>query len=120
MDLLQCGGKIRVAGVEVARSPFCPPLPVLNNGVERDVAGAILFHNSNQFILRLVAVLGLKEPVSPLAEERSASGQVAILVNDGVRIRPIDEIVVQPFRRIRGESDGARKLVVETALRGSV
>ena len=120
MDLLYCAGKVRIAGIEVARSPLCPPLPILNDRVERNMTVAVLIDDSDQLILSFVAILRLEKAIGPFSEQRRMAGQFAILMNDLVGLGTINEVVIQALGRLGAKDQRARELIVDAALRSGV
>ena len=110
--------RVRVPGGIEHRLPHrIPPEPVLNDIVCRDMELAVLSRDPHDFILRAIAVLALPETVRPPSEHRDAARQHAVAGDDGIELRPGDEIVVYDIRDFRTEVQRVEKAVVEPAAR---
>ena len=71
-----------------------PPKPVLHDGVDGDVAGAVLVGYVEHLVLGAVAVFGLDVAVTPDGEQGRVAGEVAVVVDDGVELGAVEEVVV--------------------------
>ncbi len=122
MEGLQLGGNVGVAGVEnrIAFAALLPPEPVLHDRIHGDVPGAIFGGDGENLVLRLVAVLGLEEAVSPLGKQRHMAGHGAVLMDDGVHLRAVEDVVVDLRRRHRFQVQIEGEAIVHVAEGGGV
>src|SRR4029077_5312274 len=97
-----------------------PPEPVLHYVVQRNVLIAIFLRDPKKLLLRVVPVLALPVAVRPLAEQRSWSGQFAIVGDDRVEIRAVHEVVVDRIRHFRTQIKRMYETVIEPAPRSVV
>ena len=102
MELLQRARNIRMRLqilVVVFRIALAlPPEPVLHNEVQRHMLRAIFARNLQQLLRRLIAILRLHKAISPLAEKWRVTRHLAILVNNLIDLRSIEEVVVNSVR----------------------
>jgi len=108
------------AGNEGEVAAVGPPMPVLHDGVEGNVLVAVLDGDLEELAGALVSVFGLEEAVGPLAEERRLPGHCAILVDDLVHLRAVEEVVVDGVACVGGEDHFAVEAVVELGSGGGV
>ena len=94
-----------------------PPEPVLHNVVHRYMQSPVSRRHRLQFLLRLVFVLALPEPISPPAKQRNLAGQFAIVPDNLIRLRPVNKVVVHPVRNLRAQIKRMNKPVVHHAPR---
>src|SRR5271170_7536770 len=94
-----------------------PPEPVLDNVVDWDVQIAILFGHTENFFLRLVAVLALPETVGPAAKHGRLSGQIAVAGDNFVEIGAVEKVIIDYVGDLGTDVQEIRKLVVEAAAR---
>ena len=104
---------IVIVGVEVGIALVLPPEPILHHRVQGNVLLAIALRDSGDLVERYIAVLGLEETVSPLGQHRRMTGQVAVLVDDGVHLRAVEEVVVDRFAGHGAEGDFGGKAIVD-------
>ena len=117
---LQLAGHIGKVLVEDGVAFVLPPEPVLHDGVEREVSGAIARGDAEHLVLRDVAVFGLEEAVGPLRQHGRMAGQVAVAVDDRVHLGAVDEVVVNRVAGQGGELEREREAVVDLGERGGV
>src|SRR5450631_4488444 len=97
-----------------------PPKPVLDNGVEGHVRSPVFGRYIQQLLRGFVAILRLEESVSPLPEQRSVPGQVAVLMDELIHLWAVKEVVVDRISRVRRELQLRRKSIVEPGTRSCV
>src|SRR5262252_251764 len=97
-----------------------PPEPVLDDIVDGNMQLTIFRGHTENFILRLVAILALPETVRPLAEHRDLSGQLAIAGDDLVDFGTVEKVVVDDVGDLRTDIEVIGKAIIETASCGAV
>ena len=78
-----------------------PPEPVLHDVIDGNVQLSIFPGYSQNFILRLVAILALPEAISPFAKHGCWPCQLAVGGDDPVEIRAIEEVIIDVVRDLR-------------------
>src|SRR5664279_1600079 len=103
-------GEIRIE----YRIAFCfPPKPFLNDSVQWYAVFAIAMRDSKNFILREVAVLGLKESIRPQREHGRMPRKVAVLMDDLVHFRTKNEVVIDGVSGQRTQVQFEREAIVD-------
>src|ERR1035437_3596630 len=93
--------RVGVALVENVRSHLGPPKPVLHYVIYGYPQLAVLLSYCQNLTLGFVPVLTLPETIGPFAEQGCGPGEVAILGNDLVKIRPVKEVVIDSVCNFR-------------------
>ena len=117
VKLVDHGFRIKIVLVKDEFSLAVPPEPVLHDVVDGDVQIAILLGDSQDFVLRFVAVLALPESVGPFAEHGSLSGQLAVSGDDLVELGSVEKVVVDNVGHFRTDVQIICEPVVEPAAR---
>ena len=99
---------------------LAPPEPVLDDEVEGHVLRAVLVGDVEQLLGGGVAVLGLDEAVGPLAEEGRVAGEVAVVVDEGVEVRAVEDVVIDAVGGLGGELELAGEAVIHADAGGGV
>ena len=97
VDVVDHAVRIReVLRIEIMRTPgvFRPVRPVQHDGVDRQLALAVLVQRAGQFGLGLVALAALPETVRPLRQQHGLAGQRAVAGQHLVGVVAGDHIVV--------------------------
>jgi hypothetical protein len=94
VELIQFPWNIWEVGIEDRVSLGLPPIPVLHNGIERDVLLAISACNSQDLILRNVSILRLEKSIGPLGKQGRVPGEVSVLVDDLIQFGAINQVVI--------------------------
>ena len=90
-----------------------PILPVLHNGISRNLQFAILVQHARQFIAGLIALAALPEAHRPFREHCSLSGEFTNAGDDSIlRTILVHEIVVGTGSYFTGEGSTGRLPVV--------
>ena len=96
--------KIRVQKLHgVPMEVVAPILPVLNNAVQRNFQLAVLFDNTNYFVLAFIAFSALPVTVSPQRQHRHLPRQVPHLSNHPISITAVHKIIIDAIADIRFE-----------------
>src|SRR6185437_11091484 len=101
--------------VEDELSLAIPPEPVLHDIVDRDVQLAVLLCYAQDFILRFITVLALPESVSPLAEQRRLTGQLAVTGDNLVELRPVEKVVIDHIGDFGSDVQVIGKSIIKAA-----
>ena len=119
---LQLGGNIGIAGVVdgIALAAILPPEPILHDGIHGNVPGTVFGRDGEDLGLGFITILGLKETVSPLREQRRMAGHRAVLMKDRVHLRAVEDVVVNLRRGHRLQVQIEGKAVVDVAEGGGV
>src|SRR5713226_7297427 len=112
MQSLEFTWNIGEIGIENGIAFRLPPKPILHDRIERNMLFAIAVSNSKDLLLGNITVLRLEEAVSPFGKHGRVASQVAILVDNLVHLRAIDQVIVDRVRRQRAELERQRKPVV--------
>src|SRR5271168_976166 len=78
---------------------------------------AVSLRDSQQLLLRIVAILALPESVRPFSKKRRRPRQLAVRRDNRVELRPIKKIIIHRVRHFRTQIESVRKPVVEPAAR---
>src|SRR5882672_6066845 len=73
---------------------LAPVLPVLHQGVDREIAFAELFANAEDFPLSVIPFTALPVTVYPPGKQRSFPRELAVIRNDAVQLRAVKEVVI--------------------------
>ena len=120
MELVHHALGIGIVLVEYVLPFAVPPEPVLNDAIDRQMQITIPLCNARDFFLRFVAVLALPEAVGPPAEQRRLSGELAISGDDLVKLRAINEVVVNRVGHFGADIHHMHEAVVYPATRSIV
>jgi len=94
-------GEARGFHAVLAPLAAAPVLPVLHHGVQRRFHCTVAGGDAEQFVLRLVTLLGLPQAPSPARHHRRAASQFAVTAHHVVEFRSVDEVIINPASRFR-------------------
>ena len=68
---------------------------------------AILPRDIEEFLLGLVAILALPKTVSPFAEQRGVSGELAVMADDVIELGTVKEVIIDRISDFGTQVEGA-------------
>src|SRR5258708_34978918 len=113
MKLIHHPLRIRIILVEDVLTFPIPPEPILYDVIRRNVQLPVFPRDSQYFLLRPVSVLALPEAISPFAEHGRLPRQFAVIGNDLVESRAVEEVIIDVVGHFGADVEVVCETVVE-------
>src|ERR1019366_6091927 len=109
-----------IVGIEDWVALGLPPEPVLHYCIEWDMLLSIALRDPANLVERYIAVFRLKESVRPLRQHGRVAGHGAVLTENAVNLRAVEEVIIDRLAGDGSQLQIEREAIVEVGERRRV